>query len=154
MDASDAGHDGDTDRGGRESWRQLVVDAAVEAELQTGVREDTLEQARRHVVWRLLGAVGGFVLIGAGIAMLPLPGPGWLVIILGLTMLPFRWADRTVTLIRRRIPGVPEEGSIPTRTWVVMGTLVVAFGVVSIVWGDDLRGFAAALWGDPDKLLG
>jgi len=136
-----------------ESWRQVVADAAIQAELETGVREDTVEEARRHVAWRLLRALAGFVLIGLGLAALPLPGPGWLIIILGLSLLPFAWAERTIAQIRRRIPGVPEEGSIPPRTWLVMGAMVVAFSVASIVWGGDVKDFVATLWGDPDKLL-
>ena len=154
MHELDPDHDGDDATPcGDESWRQVIAEAAIEAEFETGVREETVEEARRHIALRLVKAVAGFVVIGLGLAALPLPGPGWLIIIFGLSLLPFAWAERTVLLIRRRIPGVPEEGSIPGRTWVVMGTLVVVFSVASILWGADVRDFVASLWGDPDKLL-
>lgn len=138
---------------GHDSWAHVVADAAIEAEFATGRHESSLEEAKRHVLMRIGAIVAGFALIGIGIAALPLPGPGWLLIIAGLSLLPFRWAERTILLIRRRIPGVPEEGSIPARTWAVMGTMVVSFSVVSIVWGGDLREWVTA-FGNPDRLLG
>jgi hypothetical protein len=138
---------------GHDSWGRIVADAAIEAEFQTGKHEETVEEARRHVALRLLSIVGGFTLIALGLAALPLPGPGWLIIIVGLSLLPFQWADRTILIIRRRIPGVPESGSIPPRTWAVMGALVVVFSVASILWGDNLQDWMSQLWGDPDRLL-
>lgn len=135
-------------------WRERVVEAALEAERQTGLEEETDEEARRHVLMRLGRAVLGFVIIGVGIAALPLPGPGWLIIILGLSLLPFAWAERTIRLIRQRIPGVPEEGKVPARTWVIMGVLVVATTAFSIMFGEALMTWANELWGDPDRLLG
>lgn len=45
---------------------------------------------------RLFRIVAGALLIGAGLAMLVLPGPGILVIVLGLSLLAieFEWARR------------------------------------------------------------
>lgn len=45
----------------------------------------------------LIGVVGGVVLI-AGIFMIPYPGPGWLVVFMGLAILAqeFPWAQRTL----------------------------------------------------------
>ena len=47
---------------------------------------------------RLAVLVAGLVVVGAGIAMLPLPGPGMIVIILGLAILAteFAWAERAL----------------------------------------------------------
>lgn len=140
--------------GQHEPWRRIVADAAIEAEFETGRREETVEEAKRHVAWRIASIVGGFAVIGLGIAALPLPGPGWLIIIVGLRLLPFAWAERTILLIRRRIPGVPEEGSIPIRTWLVMGVLVATFSAISIVWGPDMKDWMSESWGHPDRLLG
>jgi uncharacterized protein (TIGR02611 family) len=43
---------------------------------------------------RLARIVGGFALLAAGVAMLALPGPGWLTIAAGLALLAseFTWA--------------------------------------------------------------
>ena len=48
--------------------------------------------------------VVGFALILAGIILLPLPGPGWLVIILGLAVLgtEYVWAQRALDAAKRR----------------------------------------------------
>lgn len=133
---------------------EIVREAAIEAEYETGRREETEAEARHNVMMRLLRIVAGFALIIGGIVALPLPGPGWLIIILGLELLPYVWAQRTIRLIRRKIPGVPEEGRIPARTWAVMGTLVVVFSIASYLYGADLRDWATAAWGDPERLIG
>ncbi len=133
---------------------QILRDAAIEAELDTGVREETEEEARRSVLVRLARIVGGFALIGIGIAALPLPGPGWLIIIIGLELLPYAWATRVILEIRRRIPGVPEEGRIPARTWVIMATVIVVASAISLVWGEEIMAWLRELVGDPDRLFG
>ena len=125
-----------------------VIGAAEEAERLTGRHEETEQEVQRALVLRVAKAAGGFVVIGIGIAALPLPGPGWLIIIFGLTLLPFAWAERTILLIRRRIPGVPDSGSIPLRTWLVMGAIVVAATVGSILWGDDVAQWLSDRWQD------
>jgi len=59
-----------------------------------------------------------------------------------------------VLLIRRKVPGVPAEGNIPARTWVVMGVLLVAFSTISFLYGGEVTTWVASLWGDPDRLFG
>jgi uncharacterized protein (TIGR02611 family) len=58
----------------------------------------TVEQVRR--VFRV---VAGFTLLLAGAVMLVTPGPGWLVIVLGLGLLAaeFVWARRLMDRIKR-----------------------------------------------------
>jgi hypothetical protein len=136
------------------TWVDRLSAAAIEAERETGHREETAEEAKRGVVIRMARIVGGFTIIGVGLAGLALPGPGWVIIIFGLSLLPFAWAERTVLLIRQKIPGVPDEGSIPLRTWIIMGVLLVVFMTLSIVFGDDITKWLSGLWGDPDRLLG
>jgi uncharacterized protein (TIGR02611 family) len=59
----------------------------------------TVEQVRR-----LSRIVGGFTLLLIGIVMLVTPGPGWLVILLGLGLLAaeFVWARRLMERIKRQ----------------------------------------------------
>jgi hypothetical protein len=135
-------------------WIDRLNAAAIEAEYETGRRESTAEEARRGVIIRLARIIGGFTIIGVGLAGLLLPGPGWVMIIFGLSLLPFAWAERTVLLIRRKVPGVPEEGTIPLRTWIIMGLLLVVFTTLSLLFGDDITRWLSGLWGDPDRLLG
>jgi uncharacterized protein (TIGR02611 family) len=67
----------------------------------------TIEQARRF--FKILG---GFTLLGLGAVMLVTPGPGWLVIFLGLTLLAaeFVWARRLMDRMKEQ--GTRLKGSI------------------------------------------
>jgi uncharacterized protein (TIGR02611 family) len=121
-----------------ETFRERLRDAAEEAERQTGRLERTDEEVDRSLTIRFVRIVVGFVVMALGVVALPLPGPGWLIILVGLNLLPFAWAERTIRLIRRKVPGVPEEGSVPVHTWIVMATLTVAVTTVSLVWGDEI----------------
>ena len=51
---------------------------------------------------RILKIVIGFLLLGVGIPMLFLPGPGWATILLGLVLLAteYRWAERLLTQMK------------------------------------------------------
>jgi uncharacterized protein (TIGR02611 family) len=63
----------------------------------------TLGQARRILI-----AVIGFTVIAIGVAMLVTPGPGWLVIFLGLSILSaeFVWARRLLRRLKRSSGGI------------------------------------------------
>jgi uncharacterized protein (TIGR02611 family) len=54
-------------------------------------------------VWRIFRIVAGFTLLLAGVVMLVTPGPGWVVILLGLGLLAaeFVWARRLMDRIKR-----------------------------------------------------
>ena len=106
-----------------------LLEAAVEAEIETGRREETVAQAERSLVFRVLRVTLGVIVVGVGISLLVLPGPGLIVIAGGLALMaqdvPFakRWLDK----VRERIPE-DEDGGIAT--WVVV--LSVTALVVSI----------------------
>ena len=136
--------DGDAPHG--HELRDRVVAAAFEAERRTGRAEETEAELRRGVTIRIARMVGGFVVIGIGIALLPLPGPGWLTIIIGLSLLPFAWAERTISLIRSKVPGIPDEGRIPTRTWIIMGVMTVTFLTISLLFGKQIGTWIGDVW--------
>jgi len=52
---------------------------------------------------RLLDLVGGWLLVAAGIVLIPLPGPGWLVVGIGLLVLSreVRWARGALVRLER-----------------------------------------------------
>ena len=55
-------------------------------------------------VWRFFKVLAGFTLLLIGIVMFFTPGPGWLVILLGLTLLAaeFVWARRLMNHMKDR----------------------------------------------------
>jgi uncharacterized protein (TIGR02611 family) len=55
-------------------------------------------------VRRFFKVLGGFTLLGLGAVMLFTPGPGWLVIFLGLTLLAaeFVWARRLMDRMKQQ----------------------------------------------------
>ena len=58
----------------------------------------------RHV-WRIVVAAVGLAVVVAGIVMLVIPGPGWLVIFLGFAIwaTEFAWAASVATVVRRNV---------------------------------------------------
>ena len=125
---------------------ELITAAVYEAERETGVHEETEAEVRRSLALRMARMIGGFVLIGIGASLLVLPGPGWIMILIGLSLLPFAWAERTILAIRRRVPGVPEDGTIPTRTWVVIGVVTVGAIVISFLFGSRIGDWISGAW--------
>jgi uncharacterized protein (TIGR02611 family) len=114
--------------------------AAIQAEFETGRRESTEAEAKAHIAKRLLRMTAGFLLLIVGIAAIPLPGPGWAIVAAALVILAqdFVWAERTLRFVRRRVPGVPEEGSLPRSTLYMMGgASTLAIG--ASVWWYALR---------------
>ena len=125
---------------------ELITAAVYEAERGTGVHEETEAEVRRSLALRMTRMIGGFVLIGIGASLLVLPGPGWIMILIGLSLLPFSWAERTIQAIRRRVPGIPEDGTIPTRTWVLIGVVTVGAIVISFLFGSRIGDWISGAW--------
>jgi uncharacterized protein (TIGR02611 family) len=67
----------------------------------------TVRQAKRAII-----AVIGFTLLACGIVMLVTPGPGWLVIFLGLTVLGVEFVWAKLLLKRLKEKGAAVKRSI------------------------------------------
>jgi uncharacterized protein (TIGR02611 family) len=54
---------------------------------------------------RIFTVVAGFALLGVGVVLLPLPGPGWLVIFAALAILAreFSWARSLLDWLKDRV---------------------------------------------------
>ena len=114
-------------------------EAAIEAEFETGYREETREEARRGVVTRLLRMPSGSLVTIIGVIMMPLPGPGLLIVAVGLGILSrdVAWADRLLQIVRKRLPS-DSDGRLPRSSIVTMTVLALA-GVAFSIWVTFLR---------------
>ena len=119
-------------------WTRLR-EAAIEAEYETGVREDTEEEARASIHVRLARMTLGTILLIAGVLMLALPGPGWITIAAGLAILAkdVAWAERALDRVRRHLPE-DEDGQVDKR--VIIGSVIVAVvAVAGSIWWTFIR---------------
>jgi uncharacterized protein (TIGR02611 family) len=108
--------------------------AAIEAELETGRREQTIGQVRRSILRRVARMTAGSFLLLVGLAMLVLPGPGWLVIAAGLAVLArdVAWAERLLARVRRRIPGARPDGRLTPAAWASVALVTLAATSASV----------------------
>ncbi|MDX3526121.1 TIGR02611 family protein [Streptomyces sp. ID05-39B] len=122
--------------------------AAEQQEQALGSRAPAFIKARRilHLSWQVGIFVVGLAVVVAGIIMLPLPGPGWVVIFGGMAIwatefvwaqLALRWTKRKVTEAAQRAldPKVRRRNIILTSIGLVliaaiMGFYVWKFGLV------------------------
>jgi uncharacterized protein (TIGR02611 family) len=78
----------------------------------------------------------GVVLILGGLALVPLPGPGWLVVLLGLAILgsEFEPAQRLLTFVREKLKAWNDW--VRAQPWFIQGlfALLTAAFVLAILW--------------------
>lgn len=126
---------------------EVEVDGA-KSEQGLGSRAPEFIKARRllHLSWQVGVFVIGLAVVALGIVMLPLPGPGWVVIFGGMAIwatefvwaqLVLRWTKRKVTEAAQRAldPKVRRRNIILTSTGLVIvavlgGIYLWKFGVV------------------------
>jgi uncharacterized protein (TIGR02611 family) len=89
----------------------------------------------RSRLYRLVFAVVGFTVLLVGIAMLVLPGPGLLVIVLGLTLLAleFAWAERMLERTVDRMERARQATKAASRWQKIFGVLAVAAGLGAVI---------------------
>jgi len=96
----------------------MVTQRELELEIAEGERPDRpvrrmLRRMRHGVerrpvlrrVYRItVGVLGGTIAVG-GLLLVPLPGPGWLIVFLGLAILgtEFAWAKRVAAFTKRQL---------------------------------------------------
>jgi hypothetical protein len=114
--------------------RYLLTAAAIEAELETGRREEDEAEARASLLVRAIRVSAGLVVLLLGLALLVLPGPGMVVVAGGLSILaidvPF--ARRLLHKVRSRLPQ-DDDGGMPTWLLVSMGGTFAVSIVASAV---------------------
>jgi len=118
---------------------EIFEDAAIAAEMETGAREETVEEAKRHLLVRIARIFAGSFVCFAGLAMIVLPGPGLVVLALGLAILaqdvPF--ARRLLEKVRARIPA-DAEGNV-SKPVLVGGLAMTVVALSASAWWTFFR---------------
>src|SRR6188472_3665904 len=90
---------------------------------------------------RIVIGVAGWVVVLVGLAAIPLPGPGWMMVYAGVKLLAseFDWAERWLDPVElRALKGAAEAAATVPR--IVMSSIFIlgtgAFGVLWIVGPD------------------
>ncbi|MGS2618291.1 TIGR02611 family protein [Micromonospora sp. LZ34] len=100
----------------------------------------TLELIRANptgrVALKIFIAIAGALVVTIGIALIPLPGPGWLLVIagLGIWAVEFHWARRLLGFTRRHVHNWTQwvkDRSLGVRF--VLGSVGLVF-VATVVW--------------------
>jgi hypothetical protein len=118
---------------------ETLADALIAAEYETGRREKTEAGAKAHVAIRITRMTIGGILTLAGLAMMPLPGPGLPIVAAGLAILArdVAWAERLLGHVTDRIP-TDDDGGI-SRSAVITMALTGTAGILASVWWFFLR---------------
>ena len=105
-----------------------------------------------HLALRIGIGVLGTLVVGLGIVLIPFPGPGWAIVILGLAIwaIEFAWAKNLLEFTKRHVQSWTHwvgRQTIPVRALVgVVGLIFVGFVVwasVRLSFGVDL---ASIIW--------
>ncbi|MFG2059795.1 TIGR02611 family protein [Micromonospora sp. NPDC048871] len=101
---------------------------------------------------RIIVAVLGALVVAVGVMLIPLPGPGWLIVIagLGIWAVEFHWAKRLLAFTRRHVHGWAnwvKRQSLPVRAALgAVGLLFVAgVALISIKLSLDIDVIAQVL---------
>ncbi|MET7307056.1 TIGR02611 family protein [Streptomyces sp. NPDC005134] len=120
-----------------------VTEGATKGERELGSRAPGFIKASRalHVSWQVGVFVVGLAVVVAGVIMLPLPGPGWLVIFGGMAIwaTEFVWAQLVLRWTRRKVTEAAQKALDPkvrrrNIILTVVGLVIIAVLVGIYVW--------------------
>lgn len=119
-----------------------------EVETRLGFRAFFAKHAWLDLTYRIAVGVIGAAVVVLGIVLIPLPGPGWLIVFGGLAILAteFVWAERLLGYARRRVHAWTQ--------WVTDQSLLVRalIGLLGLVFVLALAAGYLALYGTPGWL--
>lgn len=104
------------------------------------VRERVRSTPAGRLTWRVGVSVVGVALVIGGVVLLPLPGPGWLVIFAGLGVLgtEFEWAARLLRFARLKVSAWASwvaRQSLPVQLLIgTTGLILIACAVGAAWW--------------------
>jgi len=119
-DRRDDDHDISLDAGGNDwEWRRKIR-----------------SNPHSHLIYRIVVGVIGTAIFVVGLIMVPFPGPGWLVVLLGLAVLAseFSWAQSLLQRSRRTLRAW--NAWVQPQPWWVKGLvlLVTVAAVAAVFW--------------------
>ncbi len=89
-----------------------------------------------HRIYRIIVGVVGLIVLVIGLIMVPFPGPGWLVVFLGLAIWAseFEWAQRVLRVARRALSAW--TAWLKAQPWWVNGLVLLAtlVALAAIFW--------------------
>jgi uncharacterized protein (TIGR02611 family) len=115
-------------------------DPVTENRTEDHSRPGVLERIRANPTGRLALKIGvgvlGAVVVAVGIVLIPFPGPGWAIVILGLAIwaVEFTWARRLLHFTKKHVQSWTHwvlRQSLPVRA--LIGALGFAF-ICAVVW--------------------
>ncbi|MGW0939368.1 TIGR02611 family protein [Streptomyces sp. NPDC002666] len=127
----------------RESVTGGVTEGVTKEDRELGSRAPGFIKASRtlHLSWQVGVFVVGLAVVAAGIVMLPLPGPGWLVIFGGMAIwaTEFVWAQLVLRWTRRKVTEAAQRALDPkvrrrNIALTVVGLVIIAVLVGIYVW--------------------
>ena len=96
---------------------------------------------QRSIAYRVLFVIVAFAILIGGIALVPLPGPGWAIVFIGLGMLAleFKWAENLMEKILDRLEAAKQSAANASPLQKALGMAaaavgIAAFAVAAILW--------------------
>ncbi|TXS47505.1 TIGR02611 family protein [Streptomyces sp. OR43] len=120
-----------------------VTEGVAKEDRELGSRAPGFIKASRtlHLSWQVGVFVVGLAVVAAGIVMLPLPGPGWLVIFGGMAIwaTEFVWAQLVLRWTRRKVTEAAQRALDPkvrrrNIALTAVGLVIIAVLVGIYVW--------------------
>src|SRR3954463_12306050 len=118
---------------------------------QRGPVTGVLERVRANPTGRLALRIGvgvlGALIVALGIVLIPFPGPGWAIVIVGLAVwaIEFTWAKNLLEFTKRHVRSWTRwvgRQSLPVRA--VVGVVGVIF-VAAVIWASVRLSFGVNL---------
>jgi uncharacterized protein (TIGR02611 family) len=110
--------------------------------------EKLARRRERHIQhskpYRVMFVIVAFAVVLGGLALVPLPGPGWAIVFVGLGMLAleFKWAENLMEKILDRLEAAKEAAESASPLQKALGAVATAVGIAACV-------AAAILWDIP-----
>jgi uncharacterized protein (TIGR02611 family) len=105
-----------------------------------GFRAYFAKHAWLDLTYRIAVGVLGVAIVVLGIVLIPLPGPGWLIVFAGLAVLAteFVWAERLLDFARGRVHAWTQW--VTDQSWLVRGLIGLGslLAVAAAIWAYDV----------------